>query len=347
MRVELTDKKDVPLDTFDPEYVFDETRENLVNGEPPPQQVTKSSQGLWSKAKSVGGGSGGSSEEVSAGRAETADDIASLIYEEVSFLIKRRYVKTVDPVRFKLAVDDELRPGNELATATPPDWEGALAMWESVEMKKPEFEGDKQYNMAVAHEALAYQAYEATLDPAAAMPWFEKSLALYQRATQLDPDEKWMGRVVERLRLAKENIGRAVDQRNAWEAEREQLRLAFLAEREGQKEMTATRPDTPEEQNFRLMVRAQAEAGATMDEAQLTSLGSTLGLTDISVKRVLHQEAERGKRLGTYEKLLTPLVADGILSAQERAALDAMKPGLRITDEEAAVIEGRHEFARE
>ena len=269
------------------------------------------------------------------------------MYEEMSFLIKRRYVKTVDPVRFKLAVDDELRPGNELAMATPPDWEGALASRESVEMKKPEFEGDKYYNMAVAHEALAYQAYEATLNPDDAMPWFDKSVALYDQATTLDPEDKWMVRVAERLRLAKENIGRAVDQRNAWEAEREQLRLAFLADREGQKEMTATRPDTPEEGSFRLLVRAQADAGAELDEAQLTTLGTTLGLTDISVKRVLHQEAERGKRLGTYEKLLVPLIADGALSAQERQALDAMKPGLRITDEEAVAIEGRHEFSKE
>jgi hypothetical protein len=81
--------------------------------------------------------------------------------------------------------------GNNLALAPNPDWEGAIKVWDSTKMKSPKSEGDRQYNIAAGHEALAYKAYNATLNPNDALPFFEKAMAIYEKAKILDPVEKY------------------------------------------------------------------------------------------------------------------------------------------------------------
>ncbi len=344
LRVEMTDKAGIPLDSFDPEFSFNVKREIAVNG----SAVNVGTHDMsWKDMMSLKQLRKGDQQQGTEWVPNTEDDISSVLYLRCGQLVRRRYVRTVEDVQFKLAADDELREGNKLALAPTPDWEGAIKVWDSTKMKNPKSEGDRQYNLAAGHEALAYKAYNATLNPNDALPFFEKAMAIYDKAKILDPDEKYIVGAAERLKLAKDNVARAVDQRKAWEAQRERMRDDYLAKREGQKQITEERPDTPDEGRFRLIARTQMDTAGGMGLPQLESLAKSMNLEEVSVKRVLYHEQERQKRLKQYEDLLKPLVGDGQLSKAERGALEATLAALKISGEEAKVIEARHKFTEE
>ncbi len=138
----------------------------------------------------------------------TAEALQAELIEQAAGDIRKRYTKTTEPVEVRLTVDDPLRPGNAQAMAG--QWKEALASWSAATMKKNP--GDKAYNMAVAHEALAYQAYDASRNPDDAQDSFQKAIQLYEEALRSDPGEKFFRQAMERCGQMKANFTRAKDQ---------------------------------------------------------------------------------------------------------------------------------------
>jgi len=316
LRVRMVDSDGVPMDTFDPDEVYRVTRENVVRETGP---GTRNNNSVMDRLKvpSIPFGNKKSApkpEEAAAvtGKEMTPAEINAAMLDTVSVKIRRRYVRSTDPVEFKLACDEELRPGNRMAVGSSPDWEKATKLWTDADVGKNE--ADRVYNLAVAQEALAYKAYEATLNPADTVPFFDQSLLLYQKAQQLDPGEKYINASAERLKIASTNIKRALDQRKLWESERDKARDTFIAEREGQKAIDVKRADYPKEAAFRQLMRASLAADPKGDSSPMRATGEKLGLSEPEVQRVITQETKRLEGLMSYEAMFKQMVSDGLLT---------------------------------
>ncbi len=346
LRVQMVDADGVPMDTFDPEEIYRVTREAIVKATGPAGGASKAS-GLIRIPGLPGSKPAAKPEQAAAvtGEEMTPAEINAAMLDTVSIKIRRRYVRSVDAVEFKLACDEDLRAGNRMAMGETPDWEKATALWTAANVGKNE--GDRSYNLAVAQEALAYRAYEATLNPADAVPFFEKAMALYAKAEQLDPNEKYISAASERLKTARTNIARAIDQRKLWEGERDKAREVFIAKREGAKAMSVKRDDSPKEAGFRTLVRASLSADASKDVNPLRDTGDKMGLTEFEIQRVITQESDRVKGMAQYETMFAQMASDGVISKDERMGLDAYFPTLNMSAADVKVVESKHKFSED
>lgn len=120
-----------------------------------------------------------------------------------------------EPVEALLAVDGELKPGNQLAEEGR--FEAALSEWEGKRYK-----GDKEaarlHNVGVAHEALAY-----AFPPHAAehLGELQKAHEFYRAAKALDPGEKYFKDPLDRIELSLRYAEAAVQQRAELERQSE------------------------------------------------------------------------------------------------------------------------------
>ena len=346
LRVQMVDSEDMPLDSFNPEEIYKHTREVVVK----PVQQSKSIFSVvevpsihFPSRKQV---PAAEKDKAAAPATEnTPAEINAAMLDSIVGKIQRRYVRSFDSATFKLACDDSLRAGNRMAMGSSADWEKANSLWAAAEGGKNE--GDKDYNLAVAQEALAYKAFNSTLNPAYALPFFEKSLELYEKAQKLDPAEKYISASAERLRTARANMARAVEQRKLWEAERDKARDSFLAKREGAKAISTKRDDSAKESGYRQLVRASLAVDPKKDMAPMRNTGEKLGLTELEVERVVTQEVERTKGLTQYEMLFKQMIGDGVLSKEERQGLNAYYPTLSLSSADVKLIESKHKFTEE
>jgi hypothetical protein len=347
LRVQMVDADDVPMDTFDPEEIYRVTREAIVRATGPGGAAPRGTTGLLRIPGLPGTKTSAKPEEAAAvtGQEMTPAEINAAMLDTVAIKIRRRYVRSEDSVEFKLACDEDLRAGNRMAMGSTPDWEKATNLWTNATVGKNE--GDRAYNLAVAQEALAYKAYNATLNPADAVPFFDKALALYAKAEQLDPTEKYINASAERLKTARTNIARAIDQRKLWESERDKARDVFIAKREGAKAIGIKRDDSPKEAGYRALVRASLSADPKKDLNPLRDTGDKMGLNEFEIQRVITQETERSNGMTQYDVMFTQMAADGIISKDERLGLDAFYPTLNMSPADVKLVEAKHKFTEE
>jgi hypothetical protein len=276
--------------------------------------------------------------------------------------IQKRYTKTTEQVEVRLTVDDPLRPGNAQAMAG--QWKEALASWSAASMKKNP--GDRAYNMAVAHEALAYQAYDASRNPDDAAESFQKAIQLYDEALRSDPGEKFFKQAIDRCGEMKANFARAKDQYAAQErlaqleVAKAETRLLEQEEKRKQQEealaeLNSKRADTQDEADFRVIARGRlkslnGEQVPSDFQTKLVAFGKdAYKLEELPARRVVHQEVERKKRVGAnlelYKQTFADLVgADKALDAKDRSALNRLAARLELAQDEVKPIEAQFQY---
>ena len=286
--------------------------------------------------------------------------ILQSMVDALAGMVTVRYRKTSNVVKFKLACDDELRAGN--ATAISGNWQGALKQWTAVSMKKNA--GDRVYNMAVAHEALAYETYNASQNPEESDPLFAKAIQLYAEAMRLDPEEKYIQQASKRLELAKANIENAKKQ---WavqkfeadkalaelEARRQAEEAKRIEEEASSRELTAAREDTPQEASFRTIVRLRLKSGAApvpdADKSKMEELGvQAYRLSALHAQRVVVQEAARREKLAgnvaMYRDTFSALASDKQISIEERKTLGELSRNLDLSPDDLKEAEAAFQF---
>ncbi len=291
----------------------------------------------------------------------TLDTVKTELIAKVAGEVQQRYTKTYQKVGVRLTVDDPLRPGNAMAMSG--QWKEALAAWSGAAMRRNP--GDRAYNMAVAQEALAYQAYDASRNPDDAAEAFQQAETLYAEALRSDPGEKFFRQAQERCAGMKANFARAKAQ---WEAQ-ERIALIELAnaekrqkeeearrllDQEQQRELESQRPDTQDETDFRAIVsgRLKSLAGDLDPDAQgkILQLGkSGYNLTEIAANRVMHQEHKRVKEMRNNLELYKGsfadmVVGDKTLDKEERAKLTGLAQRLKLTPDDVRPIETQFQY---
>jgi hypothetical protein len=101
-----------------------------------------------------------------------------------------------DPVEALLAVDKQLKTGNELAERGA--WREALALWDRLKLKG-DTEASRLHNVGVAHEALAYAL---PLDHPEHRAELDQAAENYAKARSLDPGEKYFAEPLERIQTS-------------------------------------------------------------------------------------------------------------------------------------------------
>ncbi|MBL8293368.1 MAG: hypothetical protein JNN08_16085 [Bryobacterales bacterium] len=292
----------------------------------------------------------------------TEEALQAELIEQAASDIRKRYTKTTEPVEVRLTVDDPLRPGNAQAMAG--QWKEALASWSAAAMKKNP--GDRAYNMAVAHEALAYQVYDASRNPDDSQESFQKAIQLYEEALRSDPGEKFFRQAMERCGQMKANFTRAKDQYAAQErlaqlevakaeAKQQQEEEKRKQQEEALAELNSKRADTQDEADFRTIARGRlkslnGEQVSADFQTKLVAFGrDAYKLEELPARRVVHQEIERKKRMGAnlelYKQTFADLVgADKALDANDRSALNRLAARLELAPDEVKPIEAQFQF---
>jgi len=120
-----------------------------------------------------------------------------------------------EPVQAMLAVDGELKTGNQLAQTG--QFEQALAEW-SRRAYKGDTEAARLHNLGVAHEALAYKL---PVDSPDHRQHLEQSADAYRKARALDPGEKYFAEPLQRVETSMVYARAAADlmaERERWAA---------------------------------------------------------------------------------------------------------------------------------
>jgi tetratricopeptide (TPR) repeat protein len=336
-RVEVEDSSGKSLDfTFMPGDVYKSKKEISVNGV------------LQPDAKSL----------------PDEREIRNLLISNTAVKFTGRYRKTYDSLTVDLACSDELTPGNRLVedsyNTRYKNWAGALRLWEAVKMKKKEYEGDRLYNMAVAYEALAFEAFDASGAPEDADPQFDKALELYQRAMTVDPEEKYIQRAAERLQISKNNLRRAKEQRDVREQELQSPLKLVHAEEAALQQLEDSRrramerseeADADEEKVFRTYVRARLGSVAILDDEELDKVVSygreRFMLDEERTFRVIYQETVRKDKVGQYREDFEIFAAKGVVTKNDRDALNVIAKSLALTADDVKTVESAYTFKDE
>lgn len=125
---------------------------------------------------------------------------------------------SAEPVSAMLAVDGELKTGNQLALTG--QFEPALAEW-SRRAFKGDTEAARLHNVGVAHEALAYKL---PVDSPDHRQHLEQAAESYREARQLDPGEKYFAEPIQRVEASMVYARAAADlmaERGRWAARAE------------------------------------------------------------------------------------------------------------------------------
>ena len=363
--VDKYEQKDVPVRYWEADVRMNWRVEVVDSSETPIDSAFSSTESYKSKKEvSVNG-------VAQPGSAKLPDEreIVNQMFNGVAEKITVRYRKTYDNLTVDLACSDELTPGNKLVedsnTVRIKNWEGALKLWEAAKMKKKENEGDRLYNMAVAYEALAFMAFDASGRPEDAAGQFDMALELYQQAATVDPGEKYIQRAAERLTISKNNLGRAklheiFKEREERLSEQEKLFAQMEDEErqlreEAQREAMA-RPladDTAEERNFRTYARARLGNQAVVSDEELENIVSSYGLERFKLDenqawRVMYYEIARKDDIVEYGKEFELFVAKGFITRDDRNALNAIAESfLFLTAEDIRIVESSFTFRDE
>ena len=243
-----------------------------------------------------------------------------------------------------LAVDDELKPGNIHAQAG--NWDRALEMWEAVSTSRVETEAARQYNLGVAHEALAALSLKAGNLPDAAAH-VSKATEAHDDALLRDPNEKYFRDSVTRLFQLRQVLDKFQEYQSQERAESARVSgpVGTPAEDVPEGEPRPTR-------EFRVYVRqrvmAQRWEPSEEFRKKLATQGVGFGLTPALASEVVNSEVNRFLLLRQnqqkYQELFEELSDDGLVSTRERAILREQQKVLGLTDEVVNEVERQFRF---
>ena len=299
----------------------------------------------------------------------TAQELQAGLQQRIASEIQRRYVRTKEPLEVRLAMDDELHPGN--ASAMAGRWPDALAKWTAAPSNS-KIAADRLYNIGVAHEALAYASYDSSGNPEMAEASFQQAIKNYLEASKLDPGEKFFREAKERCERIRANYARAKEQWDALQRQAAVLEIKEKAKQEAEEsrkaeeearkqreaeqiekdkiELTSTRPDSPDEAEFRSMARIKFRSQSGKPSAQYVSQleengQRTYKLSPVASKRVVTQELARLDRLHEYRDTFQELIArDKTIDAGERDSLKKFAARFALTSAEVDSIESEFQF---
>jgi len=254
--------------------------------------------------------------------------------------------------RAMLTVDDPLKPGN--AYALSGNWKQALETWTGASIKSndKDKEAARQYNIGLAHEALAATAMkESALDEANAH--LNDAEKCYSTALGLDPGEKYFREILMRLQHDRAVLKKEQEHQFMKEA------ATFAA---------APPPDTPAApvtvnipldgwpegesegvHDFRVLVRTRVSAqkeepSDAFRQKQVASAadyavkeGVAMQVVDSEIKRILVLKQNTAK----YEEDFRDAAADGSVSSDERAMLSKRQKILTLPDAQVNEVEAK------
>ena len=125
--------------------------------------------------------------------AYSEDALEKLLVEQAAARAVAAVCFSPDPVQAMLAVDGELKTGNQLAQSG--QFEPALAEW-SRRTYKGDTEAARLHNVGVAQEALAYKLPVDSPDHRRRL---EQAAEAYRKAHDLDPGEKYFAEPIQRV----------------------------------------------------------------------------------------------------------------------------------------------------
>jgi len=147
--------------------------------------------------------------------ASSEESLERLLVEQAAAHAIAAVCFSPEPVQAMLAVDGELKAGNQLAQTG--QFEPALAEW-SRRTFKGDTEAARLHNIGVGHEALAYKL---PVDSPDHRRQLEQAAESYRRARQLDPDEKYFAEPIQRVEASMVYARAAADlmsERDRWAA---------------------------------------------------------------------------------------------------------------------------------
>lgn len=272
----------------------------------------------------------------------TAAGLDLQFIEKVSAQAAGRYARTVNEMPMVLSTDPMLSAGTALAVAG--DWQAAVTAWETV--KNPKTEWMRQYNLGIGHLALAFNAYETSGDFEQTAGAFERGGQFLIKASELKPNEKHVVAVLQNYAELKKAMQNVAGEVAAREAKEKQALAEITAQRE--KTLRDKRADSAKEAAFRQLValRIRNAKGPLPGEEKgtLESTGQKgYGLTAAQSQRIVFQESERvtvaAEAVETYNSTFSSLVADGVLSSEEKEILQGLAKNLEIPK---TAVEGVH-----
>jgi len=129
-----------------------------------------------------------------------SDQVLAKLIADLAAQFRPRYCPPAIELEIPLAVDDELRGGNQLARNG--DLAGAAKAWETAVIAKPQNAGDRAHNLGTAYETQAYDMLMKQAELTKVRPYLDRAAKHYAEASGLDPDEKYITRAVDRIRKA-------------------------------------------------------------------------------------------------------------------------------------------------
>lgn len=130
--------------------------------------------------------------------------ITDALIQTVAEPFLARYCRQKETLEVRLAVDEELRQGNELAKVG--QWPKAVELWLATEPKK--FPGDRLHNIGTAYESTFYELYWRD-EPAAKLELvLAQARKYHDDAIVRDPKEKQHRTAQDRLALAQSLVQR-------------------------------------------------------------------------------------------------------------------------------------------
>jgi tetratricopeptide (TPR) repeat protein len=255
-----------------------------------------------------------------------------------------------EPRNVLLAVDDELRSGN--ASALAGNWAQALDAWKAASIRKSPTEAARQYNLGVAHEALASDAMrKGSLDEANSH--LDDAEKCYKQALSLDAGEKYFSDTLARLQN-----DRSVLQK---EEESDFIKQVVEAPRETKPSGPVT-TDIPldgwpageaaDVHSYRAYVRLRVTANekdiSESFKAKLANDAETYHLSAGQGTQIVESEVNRLRVVrhnqDEYRQLFRESVADGVITPEKREVLRGRQQSLSLSDAQVKQVELEFKF---
>jgi hypothetical protein len=278
----------------------------------------------------------------------TAAGLDLQFIDKVSSEAAGRFARSVSAVPMVLSSHAALAAGTSFAVAG--DWQTAVDTWDKV--KNPKAEWMRQYNLGIGHVALAFQAYEASGDFEQTTDAFDRGGQFLLRASELKPGEKHVVAALQSYADFKKSIQNVAGEAAARDAKEKRELAEITAQRE--KALREKRPDSAKEAAFRQLValRMKNAKGGALPGDEKETLETTgqkaYGLTPLQAQRVVFQENERlstaAEAVETYDGTFSSLVADGVLSTEEKEVLKGLAKNLEISKSAVDGVHKRYTF---